>query len=178
MKQTILISSIVFLAACSANSGDKSSIKDQKVVLQKNIIREEDSLQFQLEYATYFVVIADTNKDYYFLRKKMFDMENLYNLKIDTMGRSYDKNKNLIALPANHEDEIYAGDYFPRRIPSEFLSLEYLSLYKENAGDQTIALIVGIYETEKAADSVLYLLKSREPKLFKTKSELYVGCLH
>jgi len=86
--------------------------------------------------------------------------------------------KNLISLTDDHEDEVYAGDYFPRRFPSEFLSLEYLSLYKENAGDKTIALLVGIYETEKAADSISNILKNREPKLFKIKTEMYVGCMH
>ena len=55
------------------------------------------------------------------------------------MERTYDKAKNLIALPDNHEDEIYAGDYLPRRYPSSTLSLEYLQFYQEAASEKSIA---------------------------------------
>jgi len=84
--------------------------------------------------ATYFVVVADTNLDYNFLRKEMFDLNRQLKIPIDTMGRFYNTAKNLIALPDNDDDEIYAGDYYPRRYPSEDLSLEYLDFYQSPAG--------------------------------------------
>jgi len=86
------------------------------------------------------------------------------------MGRFYNKKKNLIALPDNDEDEIYAGDYFPRRFPSDNLSLEYLNFYQRQAAEKTIALVTGIYETEKSADSALTVLHKPEKKVFKIKS--------
>ena len=88
--------------------------------------------------ATYFVVVADTNSDYFFLRDKMFKLSMRLQLPIDTMGRFFNKTKNLIALPDNDEDEIYAGDYFPRRFPSDNFSLEYLDFYQREAGEKTI----------------------------------------
>ncbi len=48
-------------------------------------------------------------------------------IKVDMMNPSYNKSKNLIASPTNYEDELYAGEYFPRRELSDFLSLEYLN---------------------------------------------------
>ncbi|MBX2930638.1 MAG: hypothetical protein KF781_01685 [Chitinophagaceae bacterium] len=87
----------------------------------------------------------------------------------------------MIALPDDDEDEIYAGDYFPRRFPSETtenLSLEYLNFYQENARDKTIALVAGIYEKENSADSALIILKKVEQRGFKIKAKIYTGCMH
>ena len=108
----------------------------------------------------------------------MFYLNTKLNIPIDTMGRSYNKNKDLIAVPEDSEDEIYAGDYFPRRFPSGNLSLEYLDFYQSQAGEKTMALVSGIYETEKSADSALFVLRKAEKKVFKIKADIYVGCLH
>jgi|SRR6185312_2469234 len=128
--------------------------------------------------ATYYVVVADTSLDYNFLHKKMFKLNRQFRIPIDTMGRFYNKAKNLIALPDNDDDEIYAGDYYPRRYPSENLSLEYLDFYQGRAGKKTIALVTGIYETETGADSALRVIQQAERKVFKIKSEIYIGCMH
>ena len=42
----------------------------------------------------------------------------------DTMGRFYNKFIDLIALPDDYENIMYAGQYFERREPTENLSLE------------------------------------------------------
>lgn len=128
--------------------------------------------------ATYFVVVADTSPDYYFLQQKMVALNRQLKIPIDTMGRFYNKAKNLIALPDNDEDEMYAGSYYPRRFPSDNLSLEYLDFYQKQAGEKTIALVTGIYETETDADSALRVLKNTEEKVFKIKADIYVGCMH
>ena len=82
------------------------------------------------EYATYHILIVDTATSYNDLLIKMTDLSLRVQLPIDSMGRFFDPVANLIKLPDNDEDEIYAGDYFPRRVPSETLSIEYLNLYK------------------------------------------------
>lgn len=128
--------------------------------------------------ATYYVVIADTGLNYNFLFEKLGALSKNTTISIDLMGRNYDKKKNLIALPEDDEDEIYAGDYFPRRFPSEFLSLEYLDFYQDNAGEKTIALVAGIFEEEKDAKNLLSRLKKFESKAFQLKSEMYIGCMH
>ena len=130
------------------------------------------------ETATYFVVVADTGMDYYMLQKKMFALNNSLKYPIDTMGRYFNPNKNLIVLPDNDEDEMYRGDYFPRRFPSENLSLEYLNFYDQHSKDKTIALVTGIYEHESSADSALRNVKIAGNKAFKIKSEVFVGCMH
>lgn len=176
----------VFLTACGATSADKNvanvdSIQIDTTINSQPILKTDNrAVEDTANYnnATYFVVIADTSADYNLLHKKMFQLNRHLNIPIDTMGRFYNKIKNLIALPDNDEDEIYAGDYFPRRFPSDNLSLEYLDFYKRQAGEKTIALVTGIYETEKNADSSLTVLQKTEKMAFKIRTDIFVGCMH
>ena len=186
MTQNIYIILTVFLAGCGATSADKNvaDVDSTKIVittsLKTNVANDNSIAEDTTDYnnATYFLVVADTNQDYSILHKKMFDLNSKLKIPIDTMGRFYNKTKNLIALPDNDGDEIYAGDYFPRRFPSDNLSLEYLSFYQRQAGEKTIALVTGIYETEQSADSALTVLHNTEKKVFKIKADIYVGCTH
>jgi hypothetical protein len=139
-------------------------------------IEQVDNLNY--DHATYYIVIADTNLNYYDLHMKMFGLSEKLNLPIDTMGRSFDRSKNLIALPQNDEDEMFAGDYYPRRFPSNAISLEYLDLYKSTEREKAIALVTGIFETEAEADSALTMVKMVEKNSFKLKANMYIGCIH
>lgn len=186
MTRHIYIILTFILTACGTNSSDKNDMKiesnklDTTTKIQTPLPTNNNQSKDTTDYnnATYFVVVADTSKDYSFLHKKMFDLNRKLNVPIDTMGRFYNKTKNLIALPDNDEDEMYAGDYFPRRFPSDNLSLEYLNFYQKQAGEKTIALVTGIYETEKSADSAMTVLYKTEKKVFKIKADIYVGCMH
>ncbi|MFY7734867.1 MAG: hypothetical protein ACOVSR_15410, partial [Bacteroidia bacterium] len=186
MIRPIYLILLFYLTACGTKSADKkvvevdtikvdTAIGIQNKVMPENIAIAETS---ELDSATYFVVVADTSTDYYMLHTKMFDLHSKLNLPIDTMRRYYNKAKNLIALPETDQDEVYAGDYYPRRNPSVNLSLEYLNIYQRQSGEKTIALVTGIYETEKSADSALTVLDKTEKKVFKVKAELYMGCIH
>ena len=130
------------------------------------------------ETATYYIVIADTGRDYYKLRQSMERIGTSLNIPIDMMGRSYNTSKNLIALPDDDEDEIYAGDYYPRRVPSEFLSLEYLDFYLPKTKPNTIVLVAGIYEKREQANRMLKKIKKKAPKAYVLKANVFVGCMH
>jgi hypothetical protein len=108
----------------------------------------------------------------------MYDIAALNKLVVDTMGRYYNMEKNLICLPDDSEDEIYAGSYFPRRFPSTHLSIEYLTVYKNNALEKTLALIGGIYETMGQAQSMAAKLKKNSPKVFVVRANIFIGCMH
>ena len=141
-------------------------------------VSSDQEADFFEEYGHYFVVIADTGNDYYTLQQLMLKLSRESGIEIDTMGRFYNAEKNLIALPDDDEDEIYAGDYYPRRFPGQSLSLEYLNMYLPESADKTIALVIGIYETAPEADSMLTRLKPFAPQIFTIQSELYLGCMH
>lgn len=187
-KYIIILLHFVFIACETSTIKNNNLITNSKktdttnktnnldlVTLNKGLVVEDTT---DYDNATYFIIIADTNIDYFTLHKKMFFLNRQLNITIDTMGRFFNKTKNLIALPDNDEDEIYAGYYSPRRFPSNHLSLEYLNFYQNNAPEKTIALVAGIYETEKSADSMLTILQKIEKEAFKVKAEIYVGCIH
>lgn len=176
---------VVFLTSCGTTTSNKNGTKVESIKIDTTKLQaqnitdnnlDEDTTNY--DYASFFIVVADTGLDYFILHKKMLSLNEKLDIPIDTMGRSYNKTKNLISLPDNDEDEMYAGDYFPRRFPSENLSLEYLNFYKSEAGRKTIALITGIYETEKNADNALTALEKVEKKAFKIKADIYIGCMH
>jgi len=184
MKQYPFITLIFLLTACGTSVSEnkmatvQSTLIDTAHKVTASIIDTAIDQSSETETATYFVVIADTSADYYFLHKKMFELNKQLNISIDTMGRFYNETKKLIALPDDDEDDIYAGDYSPRRFPSNNLSLEYLHFYQKQSGEKTIALVSGIYETERSADSAVIALNKVEKNVFKIKADIYVGCIH
>jgi hypothetical protein len=130
------------------------------------------------DYAVYYMAVADTGTNYYKLDEKMYDLSIMMNFPVDTMGRHYDKKKDNIILSENDEDEIYRGEYYPRRGPDEHLSIEYLSFFDTAANIKTMVLLGGIYETQRSADSMVRLLKKQTPTAYTLKGWLYVGCMH
>ena len=132
------------------------------------------------QYMNAYIVVSDTSQNYFELRQKMFELGKVLNTEIDTMGRGFNKEKNLICLPENDEDEIYAGDYFPRRYPSETLSLEYLIYYTngKKPTEGTIAIVTIITENKEKADKKLAELKKHSEGAFIVNSQIYMGCMH
>lgn len=180
----------IFFAACSQKAEEVSvttladtaivnldtaaAVKTEtELVVKQDSVKEEDG-----EFATYFIVVADTGKDYYFLDREMFALNKKLNLKIDTMERLYNKKKNLISLPVNHEDEIYAGEYYPRRHQSPDLSLEYLSYYNGTSPEKTIALVAGIFGNKEDGDKATASIKSLMPNAYVLKAKVFIGCMH
>jgi len=190
MKTYCILFAFIFLYSCTEK---KENIVETQEIVSDSIVKRLDSLEetkFTVEETqtdslsefseteTYYVIVVDTSLNYALLHKKMFEVQHAFKIVIDTMGRYYNPTKDLIVLPEDDEDELYAGDYFPRRFPSETLSLEYLSLYKNNSNEKTIAVVSGIFEQEKKADSSLKKIQKVFPKTFKLKTEMFVGCLH
>ncbi len=132
------------------------------------------------QYMSYFIVVSDTSRNYVEIRQKMFTLSKRLKTEIDTMGREFNKAKNLICLPENHGDEIYAGNYYPRRYPSETLSLEYLSYYtnKNIPSKKTIALVAIVTRNKAKAMKKLKEVKKYSDKAFIMDASVYMGCMH
>ena len=132
-------------------------------------------------YMDAFVVVADTSQDYQALRTRMFSIAHQLGLQIDSMGRGYDAARNLIALPIDDADELYAGEYFPRRYPSETLSLEYLSVYTSGGYmpfEKTIALVAAIATDRETAERILAQVSAIARGAYIVESRIYMGCMH
>lgn len=156
---------------------EKPQVANADTIADSTVTATDSFVTGDGEYSIYYVTIADTSSNYHLLDGKMYELSKTMNKKIDTMNRHYDAKKNDIVLADDDEDEMYRGEYFPRRYPSEDLSLEYLEVYTEYPTN-AIALVAGIYEEQKAADSTLTLLKPHATKAFVLKSRVYVGCMH
>lgn len=128
-----------------------------------------------------YIVVADTSYNYTELNKLMRKISSKFNLKIDTLGRTYDSDKDLICLPEDDEDEIYAGSYFPRRYSSDYLSLEYLDYYKEanmRLEAKTIALVVMISTNKLVSERMLRKIKNYSKNTFIFEGKVDYGCMH
>ena len=170
----------VFLSACGTGMSNKIKEKhsNERMNSQENSSKKQKDFSEDLPYEDFYIVIADTGQDYVSLQKRMVELHEKSKIPIDTLGRTFNSVKKRIALPDDAADELYAGDYFPRRFPSESLSLEYLSIYQNHAGSNTIALVTGIFNSTKEANRALQEWKKKEVKAFKIKSSMYVGCMH
>lgn len=163
----------------AATAEEKLSEKTVHPIQQKAKASDEPVIEENPDdYANYYVLMVDTGQQYAPLREGMERLSSAAGLKIDTLNRSYRLDKDLIALPENDEDEMYAGDYFPRRSPGDFLSIEYLNFYDERAKEKMMVLIAGIYDEKNLADSALSVIRKSGHSAVSRKIKMFVGCLH
>lgn len=152
-------------------------------ILQFSLLCSQDSEQIE-DYSTVqkvYVVIADTSQNYYELNSLMYELEKKLNLKVDTLGKTFNEKKNMICLPDEDEYQMYAGDYFPRRHSSDFLSLEYFDYYREanlRLEDKTIALVVLISSDETMAQKKLNKIKKNAKNAFIYEGKINIGCMN
>ncbi|MGD1842496.1 MAG: hypothetical protein ACFB0B_16630 [Thermonemataceae bacterium] len=137
---------------------------------------------YEEEYLNAYVVIADTSNHYFTLKKQMFALHESLSIEIDTLGRGFNIHKNLICLPEDDEDELYAGSYFPRRYASNILSLEYLNFYtnepEQQVSEKTIVLVVLISGNLVEAQKRLRQITPYAKNAFIINTKLYQGCMH
>jgi hypothetical protein len=126
----------------------------------------------------YFLIIADTAQNYYSIRSQVNILSTKYNIEFDSLGRIFDAQIDSIIIPRNSEDEMYAGQYVPRRFLSSTSSAEYLSAYQTNSSNNTFALVAGIFETIQNATDAALIITSDFPKLYILKTRIYIGCMH
>ncbi len=130
------------------------------------------------DYAIYYVAIADSGNEYYPLDRLMYSISASLHIKVDTMARYYNTTKKHIVLPDDDEDEMYRGEYYPRRDGGDFLSVEYTALYDTLASENNMCVVAGLFTTKKSADSLLQLIRPVAGKAFVIKASIYEGCMH
>ena len=181
MNRICVVLLALFTASCAAQPTAPVLVAvpataQETLATVADTMRTEEAEDY--EYATYYLVVADTGTNYYPLQQKMVRLSKALGIPVDTMGRHYNAGKDLIALADNDEDDLYAGQYYPRREPSEYLSLEYLNYYQSTAPEKTIALVRGLYGSEADAKKALLQLQPGAGTAFAVKARVYVGCMH
>lgn len=127
---------------------------------------------------TYYIVVADTGMMYAPLNAAMYNLSAKLSSTVDTLNRGYDKKKNKIVLSEQDDDELYAGEYFPRRFPSTTLSMEYMDSYTPGSKEGMMGIISGIYEKQAEAEIAWKNVKVHAPNARIVKADIYVGCIH
>ncbi len=183
MKNLIyIISCIIILTSCNNEVENVSNTNSQptsdSIVTDTNTLYNDEVFDDMPNFEQFFIVIVDSSTNYSVLDKKMYQLSLDLSLTIDTMNRYYNVENDLISLPLDDDDELYAGEYYPRRYPSIHLSLEYLDFYEENIDEKVIGLVAGIFETKHAADSLNEIINSLESNSFVLKGNIYTGCMH
>lgn len=180
-KSVMICTSAAMLFSCN-NSRQETKKTTDTIAVNKPVAAVDSSAIIDVndtsDNATLYLTVADTGQDYFALRTTMFEINKRTRLKIDTMNRYYNTRKKEIVLSDTDEDEIYRGEYFPRRFPGENLSLEYYSVFDKHSTKKNIALVAGIYETQKSADSMLSKISQLAPHGFTLKAVVYTGCMH
>ncbi len=161
-------------ASQEKNDSTPSTVALDTIPEPTDSLSEEEAV----DYAWYHIVIVDTSSRYDELMKELRTIEKNNGLEVDLMGRYFDKKKQAIILPEDDEDELYAGNYFPRRFPGNTLSIEYLDTYVPEQGDKTMALVATIATKRREADSLVRALKPDHPRTHSIRSKVFIGCLH
>lgn len=169
---------VLFSCGETAKTGSGDTAKTDTAIARLGGNNVHDSLMAGGEMQRFYIVVADTARDYYGLHKTMLRLQKETKLEIDSFGRSYNAKKNQVTLPADSEDEIYAGEYFPRRHASANLSIEHFDTYTPQTTTGNFALVCGIFGTGREADSLARIVKPLNKNTFVITSVLYIGCMH
>ena len=166
----------VGIVSCQGN--DEHQPNKTPIAAPHPIDRNSTVSNDEQDYVVLYAVMADTGYNYRVLDKRMYEISGALHIPVDTMGRYYDDKKGKIVLSDTDEDEMYRGQYFPRRFPSTHLSMEYYTTYANDSSAALMVICAGLYEKEADADSVLTSIKIKAPKAFKVSARMYLGCMH
>lgn len=161
---------------------DTTQNQDEEFVFD---YKTDSIAEHEINYVTNHILIIDTSYNYNELRETMMQYSADFDYIIDTLNRFFDVEQNLIRLPDDDEDEIYAGDYIPRRFGNDFLSIDYLPYYDttihfNSFNVSKMAIIAGFFEKEEEtqANEFLTKIKKQYPSSYIHTTEIYVGCIH
>lgn len=129
------------------------------------------------EYQTFHLVTVAEGYDYDSLRRVAVAVASQLGTRIDSLGRMYDPRKGIV-LPPNDADELYRGEYYPRRFATPTVSIEMKYAYVAQSDTMRMLLVAGIFEEHQQADSVLALVKPLHPNAGVIDRELFIGCMH
>lgn len=162
-----------------SQSAPVDSLLSTENTIENNI--EADSMEAidaNPDIETLYVLIADTGKTYATLNASMYAIAKQTQWQVDTLGRYFNTKKNKIVLREDDSDELYAGEYFPRRFPSTSLSMEYMDTYIPGSSESMIGIVGGIFVNQADGEKALQTIKAFSPNARLVKANIYLGCIH
>jgi hypothetical protein len=163
----------VVAAVVAPDTAGQSTVTTQPA---DTVVQSETEFE---EYRTFHLVTITEGYNYDSLRRVADAVAGQLGTQIDSLGRMYDPGKGIV-LPPDDADEMYRGQYYPRRFAAPSVSIEMQYAYADAAQPDTVrmVLIAGIFEQKQQADSVLALVKPLHPGADVISRELFTGCIH
>ncbi|OQP62837.1 hypothetical protein A3860_26355 [Niastella vici] len=176
---------LLLLASCSQKpaSANKVPTDTLKVAAASDTAIDFDKLSVSdtgSQNAPYYIVEVATGHNFDSLKSISSNAVTILSSKFSMLDRIYKSGKGIV-VPDNSDDEIYRGEYYPRRPYHEgnFVSIEMSNEFDdENADKLKMVAVAGMYAEQKAADSVAALLKNKIPTTKIVKQDVYMGCMH
>lgn len=137
----------------------------------------------------YIISVAE-GYNYDSLRAIALQTAQKLSFKFDTLGRYYNPQKGIV-LSENDEDEMWAGQYYFRRIGDNLVSVEMSYAYTDTAmsvneqelekhrQDTTRMFVFAMmYPDKKSADSLANIIKADYSSVKVFPAQIYMGCMH
>jgi hypothetical protein len=185
MKQLFSGCIIILFSACAQKTpelikGDKHDTVKVTQTSAYGDTMQQSTVADTAESAIYYIVEVAKGYNFDSLKNISANAVSILGSRFEMLDRIYKSGKGII-VPENDNDELYQGEYYPRR-PFEdqnFVSIEMsFGFNTEEADTLKMVSIAGIYSLKEQADSVVSLLQGKIPTTKTVKRELYLGCMH
>lgn len=187
MKTPALLLCLLVIGSCKPVSQKTPSVASVPQTALRDSLPEtapEETWSTESEYYPYYIVTVADGDNFDSLKLIAGKAAELLNIKFDMLGRIYDSKKGIV-LPEDAEDEMYSGEYYPRRplYDTTCVSIEPKFQFKskdENVSAESSQMtIVALLSTRRGeADTVLGLLLPHFPTARVYQDSLYLGCMH
>ena len=176
MRTFIFIAFSLLFWACQNNAIKHSDIHTDSACLpgQIMVLPSLDTTGCNAELQAHWILIGDTNAHYWPLLRHANEVAKTAPIAFDSLERHYDPKKQTIVVDQSSEDEMYRGEYFPRRITGTHLSIEPFETYFPESKHHTFVEVYGIYDQ---ADSALKAMKTF-PQAHMRTCKIFMGCLY
>jgi hypothetical protein len=178
----------ILFTACQKPVADQSNLKDSATVAgaakNDNLDLNDsagdllDSADIQSESAIFYLITLAEGKNYDSLETFAKKAASSLNLKYDQLGRIYKPEKGIV-VKDDDEDEMYRGEYYPRRFEGNFVSIEMKKAFIDKENDPMRMLVISnIFSKPSQADSMLKIARVKFPSVKSVQTILFTGCMH
>lgn len=167
---------LVLLLACQNNAIQQANLHTDSACMpgQIMVLPSLDTNGCHSELQAYWILIGDTSRLYWPLLRHASEVAKAHTIVFDSLERHYDPIKQTLVLDQTSDDELYRGEYFPRRMTGTHLSIEPYNMYFSESNSKSFVEVYGIYEQ---ADSALKAMQTYPQAHIKT-CKIFMGCLH
>ena len=183
-----LLAIVIFAIQCkpslkkekSTNIDTINSGELNQSVLENGAEAVSDAETKNEDYETAFVIVLDTSEQFNKIFHLAMATSKKYQIEFDTTERTYFPETNIWGVSQSSSDEIYRGQYFPRRKGDEKdkLSLEYMYWYDKKSNDKKLMLVSNIFSFSMDAEQSVAAWRKSFPQAFILQCEMYMGCMH